>query len=63
MDTTIAVRARFFSGHPIQTRKVSVDSNGTIRVWDEVAGHYTTCHSLTRSAERRIQKLARAPKA
>lgn len=23
------------------------DAHGVVRVWDSVAGHYTTCHSLT----------------
>jgi len=58
MDANITVRARFFSGQPIETRKVIVEDDGTIRVWDELAGYYTTCHSLTRSAERRIRKMA-----
>jgi hypothetical protein len=25
-------------------------------VWDSVAGHYTTCHSLSERAQKRIRK-------
>ena len=60
MDTKLTVRARFFSARPIETRRVLVEPDGTIRVWDKVAGHYTVCHALSRSAERRIRQLARA---
>lgn len=58
METKLKIRARFFSGAPIETREVIVDDDGRIYVWDEVADHYTTCHSLARSAERRIRKQA-----
>lgn len=27
--------------------KLSVDTDGTVRVYDRTAGHYTTCHSLS----------------
>ena len=30
----------------------------TVRVWDCVAGHYTVCHILSASAQRRAIKLA-----
>lgn len=33
---------------------------GIIRVWDPVAGYYTTCHSLSESAKSRIRKIAMA---
>jgi hypothetical protein len=33
------------------------DDEGVVRVWDSVAGHYTTCHSLTR---RQIQHVRRS---
>jgi hypothetical protein len=39
------------------------DADGTVRVWDSVAGHYTTCHSLTAAQARyvRAQERKRAP--
>lgn len=32
-----------------QSLPAYADSTGVVRVMDPVAGHYTTCHSLTRS--------------
>jgi hypothetical protein len=57
MATTFTTRARFFTGHSIETLQVMVDSDGSIRVWDSVAGHYTRCHALTPAAQRRIRKV------
>jgi hypothetical protein len=54
----ITARAKAFSGEGIQTHKFNVDAEGTVRVWDSVAGYFTTCHSLSKSAEARIRKLA-----
>lgn len=36
-----------------------VDSDGTIRVWDSVAGHYTMCHSLTQRQIANIRAKAK----
>jgi len=30
-----------------QGYRAIVEADGTVRVWDSVAGHYTACHSLT----------------
>ena len=38
--------------------RVIVDNDGTIRVWDNIAGYYSTCHSLSEDDQRRIRKLA-----
>ena len=42
---TITVRNAFtgFKG----TFSAKVDTDGTVRVWDSVAGYWTTCHALT----------------
>lgn len=56
---TITTRARAFSGYGIQQITARVDADGTVRVWDSVAGYYTTCHSLSDSACARIRRLAR----
>lgn len=53
-------KARFFSRGPIETRKVLVESDNTVRVWDDVAGHYTMCHSLSPRTQARIAKEVRA---
>lgn len=51
-------RARAFSSQGVQEHKFGVYADGTVRVWDDVAGHYTVCHSLGESAIRRLRKLA-----
>ena len=55
----INARAKAFSGQGIRSHRFHVDSDGTVRVWDAIAGYYTSCHSLSRSTEARIRKLAR----
>lgn len=35
-----------------------VSPNGTVRVWDYVAGYYTTCHSLAESQIAEARRLA-----
>lgn len=55
---TLTVRARAFAGQGVRTHEVTVHADGTIRVWDAVAGHYTTCHSLSRQTQARIRKQA-----
>lgn len=34
---------------------------GPIRVWDDVAGHWTTCHSLTDAQITRLRRDAKNP--
>lgn len=55
----ITIRAKAFSTEPLGTYRATVEGDGTVRVYDSVAGHYTTCHSLSASALRRIRRLAR----
>jgi hypothetical protein len=38
--------------------RVAVEPDGSVLVWDSIAGHYTRCHSLGPSAVRRIRRLA-----
>jgi hypothetical protein len=58
-NKTIQVRAKAFSDRGVEKISVSIDSDGTVRVYDSIAGHYTVCHSLSRSAQARIRQLAR----
>ena len=37
-----------------------VESDGSVLVHDDVAGHYTRCHSLTEEQQRYIRGRARA---
>ena len=53
----LTARAKAFAGEGVKTHRFSVDA-GEVRVWDEVAGHYTSCHSLSSAAQRRIRRLA-----
>lgn len=56
---TITARAKVFG--KMDEYEFQIDGYGTVRVWDEVAGHYTTCHSMSKAQERRIRKLAEEP--
>ena len=58
MSKEITVRAKAFSSEGVRTHQVMVYGDGTVRVWDAVAGYYTTCHRLSKNAEARIRKLA-----
>jgi hypothetical protein len=49
-----------FSGRT-GTYRAAADSTGTVRVYDTVAGHYTTCHSLTAAQCARVRRLAANP--
>jgi hypothetical protein len=55
---TVTIRARAFKGQGIKQHQCSVDSDGTVRVWDSVAGYYTTCHSLSAVAAAKVRDLA-----
>jgi len=53
------IRAKAFLGESIKVHKVAVDANGVVRVWDSVAGYYTTCHCLSKSAIAKARKATR----
>jgi hypothetical protein len=53
----ITARAKAFSGQGVREHKMLVD-DANVRVWDSVAGYYTTCHSLSQSAIKRIIRQA-----
>ena len=57
--TTITTRARAFSGRSIEECRCRLDADGSVLVWDDLARHYTRCHSLSESAQRRIRRLAK----
>ena len=59
MKNIVSLRARAFAGEGIKRHNVQVDPDGTVRVYDSTAGHYTLCHSLTENAKRRARKLCR----
>ena len=56
-----SARAKAFSAEGVRNNKFRVDlDNGTVRVWDSVAGHYTTVHGMSPATEARIRKMAHA---
>lgn len=68
-ETEVTIRAKVFSGQPIQSVRVLVPVDCVlpltravvsqqVRVWDDVAGYFTTCHSLGKAAVRRARELA-----
>ncbi len=58
MAKVISVRCRAWSQQPMAVERVSVDADGTVRVYDAVAGHYTVCHALSDGQQRRIRHIA-----
>lgn len=58
-EIEITLRAKAFSGQGVKTHRMTV-SEGTVRVWDSVAGHYTTCHSLSPAAVKRALRAVRS---
>jgi hypothetical protein len=57
-STEITARAKAFTGERVRLHRFSV-TNGVVRVWDSVAGHYTTCHAMSERTLARIANLAR----
>lgn len=56
----ISIRTKAFASEGIRMNRVMVEADGSVLVWDSVAGHYTRCHSMSESAIRRARKLASA---
>lgn len=59
-DVRFTARCAAFSSEGVRQNKIKVDADLTVRVWDSVAGHYTTCHSLSAGATARLVREARA---
>lgn len=53
----ITARAKAFGGEGVREHRMLVD-DVRVRVWDSVAGYYTTCHSLSKAAIKRVIKQA-----
>lgn len=54
----ITMRCRAFSDGRVGPQRLRVEPDGSVRVWDPVARHYTLCHSLSPAAQRRARQLA-----
>lgn len=55
-ETTTNVRNAFENCNG--ATKAFAEKDGTVYVYDNVAGHYTTCHSLTENQKKRVRRLA-----
>lgn len=58
-DRIVTIRAKAFSGEGVRSQRVLVEADGTVLVWDSVAGHYTHCHSMSEQDQARARKAAR----
>jgi hypothetical protein len=56
-STKITARAKAFRGEGVREHRFLIDADGTVRVWDSLAGHYTTCHTMSQAVQKRIAKL------
>jgi hypothetical protein len=63
MTTTTTIRSaalcRPFACEKARVYDVLVEGN-VVLVWDSVAGHYTSCHQLSKRSQARIAKQARS---
>lgn len=60
-NETIEIEAKvkaFSCESSARNHKLSVSPDGTVRVWDDVAGHYTTVHAMSAATQSRIRNLA-----
>ena len=57
-ETKVTIRAKAFATEGVRTHKCIVSADRTVRVWDSVAGYYTSCHSLTPAAMKRARLAA-----
>lgn len=58
MSIKVTAKAKAFSQENAQVYQFLVSADA-VRVWDDVAGYYTTCHALNERAIKRIRALAR----
>ena len=57
-EIKVTIRAIAFGGI-LEPIRCLVAPNGTVTVYDRVAGHYTTCHSLSKRDLGRVRSAAR----
>lgn len=59
----LTIRCKAFSGQGVRNHRVHVEADmidsdivtrGNVRVWDDIAGHFTLCHALS---DRTIKKI------
>jgi hypothetical protein len=55
----IEAKAKLFGERAPRLHKFMVDADRTIRVWDDVAKHYTRCYTLPKHAVARLVRKAK----
>lgn len=58
-DVEFRVNCKPFSDFPRGQYRVLVEACGDIRVYDSVAGYFTSCHSLSVRSAARIRTIAK----
>lgn len=49
---------RAFTGSSQWGYRARVDADGSVRVWDDVAGYWTLCHALSRAQVAYVRRTA-----
>lgn len=57
---TIEMKVKAFSCEKTQVYSFALDSDGDVMVFDDVAGHYTHCHAISKSAQKKIKEAIKA---
>ena len=57
-EIEITANVQAFGDEPARDQTVLVSPCGTVRVFDEICGHFSTCHSLSRADEIKIRHQA-----
>jgi hypothetical protein len=64
-DRYLTICCKAFSGQGVREHRILVEADrvdgngvkrGMIRVWDDVAGHFTGCHSISERTQQRIRR-------
>lgn len=58
MTKTKAIEARVKCFGVLTTYRVSIGPDGTVKVYDSVAGHYTRCHDLSVRQQSKLREIA-----
>lgn len=56
----ITASARAFSGSSVKRHSFLVGPDGSVNVWDRIAGHCTSVHAMSARTMRRIAALSKA---
>lgn len=57
MPKELTVRCKPFCNEPTHLHQLTLDTDGTIRVYDDIAGHYTVVHTLSERELNRIRRM------